>query len=99
VTAQVHKHARVGRYLTVTEEEIVTGFARAKTLTYVPPFTRAIYETVKIVVPRMFPEFAVIVELPAATAVATPALLIVATVVLLDVQVTELVTTLMDPSE
>jgi hypothetical protein len=83
----------------VTEEEIVTGFARAKTLTYVPPVTRAIYETVKMAVPRMFPEFAVIVELPAATVVATPALLIVAIAVLLEVQVTELVITLVDPSE
>jgi hypothetical protein len=47
----------------------------------------------------MFPELAVIVEVPAATAVATPALFIVATVVLLEVQVTELVITLVDPSE
>jgi hypothetical protein len=47
----------------------------------------------------MFPEFAVIVEVPEAAVVAKPVLLIVATVVLLDVQVTELVMTLVDPSE
>jgi hypothetical protein len=47
----------------------------------------------------MFPELAVIVEVPAATVVATPALLIEATVVLLEVQVTELVMAPVDPSE
>jgi hypothetical protein len=44
------------------------------------------------------PEDAVIVEVPLATAIAAPALLIVATVVLLDVQVTELVMTFVEPS-
>jgi hypothetical protein len=73
--------------------------SRAKTLTYAPPFTRAIYVTVKMAMPLMFPKLAVIVELPTATVVATPALLIVATVVLLEVQVTEVVMTLVDPSE
>jgi len=47
--------------------------------------------TVKEVDPVIAPEVAVIVELPAATAVANPAALMVATLVSEEVQVTELV--------
>jgi hypothetical protein len=56
------------------------------------------YETVRMVLPLMLPELAVIVVLPAATVVATPELLMVAMVALLEVQVTELVMVLVDPS-
>lgn len=47
----------------------------------------------------MVPDAAVIVVLPAPTAVAKPAILIVATAVLLDAQVTELVILLVVPFE
>ena len=47
--------------------------------------------TVKEVDPLIVPEVAVIVEVPAATAVANPAALMVATLVSEEVQVTELV--------
>lgn len=54
--------------------------------------------TVRLVVPEMDPDVAVIVVEPAATAVARPALEIVAVAVLLDVQVAELERSFVDPS-
>ncbi len=53
--------------------------------------TRVGAVTVKTVDPLIVPDVAVIVEVPAATAVANPAELIVATLVAEEVQVTELV--------
>jgi hypothetical protein len=55
--------------------------------------------TVRRVDPLMVPEVAVIVEVPAATAVANPAELMVATLVADDVQVAELVRLAVVPLE
>jgi hypothetical protein len=55
--------------------------------------------TVNRVDPLMGPEFAVIVEVPAATAVANPAELMVATLVVAEVHVTELVRLAVVPLE
>ena len=58
-----------------------------------------LYCTANVVLPLILPEVAVIVVLPAARAVAKPVLLIVATVVLLEAQVAELVMSLVVPFE
>ena len=58
----------------------------------------ALYDTVKTVLALMLPELAVIVESPAATVVARPELLIVAMAVALEVQLTEVVMSLLEPS-
>jgi hypothetical protein len=58
-----------------------------------------LYWTVKVVLPLIVPEVAVIVVLPGARAVAKPVLLIVATVVLLEAQVAEFVMSLVVPFE
>jgi hypothetical protein len=60
---------------------------------------RVVDVTVRVVLPEILPEVAVMVVVPAATAVARPLLLTVATDVLDEVQVTCVVISWLEPSE